>query len=261
MNPADAQRAIDATRTDLTAIAGGLALTLARLDDMGGGYPATASGANPGGSGSGRTIVDPAHPDDPVPVTGVEAAVFAGTDRRAEADLDDLLRAIGTVCMCSVHARRLVTGDTLGAVSVIVTAANAHRAVDSAGVNVDVIDAQHATSANRRCALYLAQLDELVRASERAARIVGRYTAGTVAGRPQRPAEDVWCANPAHGHSLQPRGDDGSRWCGWCASVRRDYGRLPVPALCDRHDRGERIADNDYRRALGTTQPRKGTAA
>ena len=259
LNPADAKRAIDATLTDLATIDGGLGLTLRRLDDMGGGYPATASGANPGGSRSGRVIVDPAHPDDPVPVSGVEAAVLAGGDRRAEHDLDDLCRAIGTVVMCSVHARRLVTGDTLGAVSVIVTAASARHAVDTAAVNVEVISAQHDTSSARRCSLYLGQLDELARAAERAARIVGRYTAGTVASNPSRPAEDVWCANPAHGHSLQPRAAE-SRWCNWCARLKRDYERLPGPWLCDRHDH-RRLTPADYTREFGTHQPRKGTAA
>jgi hypothetical protein len=61
----------------------------------------------------------------------------------------------------------------------------------------------------------------------------------------------LWCPNCLqHGHR-EPRGANGTRHCGWCTDVKRNYGQYPNSTLMSMHRTGRRISDNEYRRQLG----------
>lgn len=255
-NTTDAERARQAIRADLAVIAAGIRLTLRRLDDMTGGYPSSASGADRGGSGGGRTIVDPAHPDDPVPATGVEIAAIDGRDDRARTDLARLLEHLAGALVCARLAAAIATDRPAPHTTAALTAATAAQAVETTAKWVQIADTAPATLTGQRRGLWDA-LGDLARHSGRAAGIVGRYTAPqlTAKERATLVEEGRWCANAAHGLHLEPR-RSGCHYCGWCLDVRRTYGKLPTAGLADRHTR-HRISDNEYRAAFGLPPIRK----
>ena len=260
----DARRAIAAAVADLTVIETGITRALRRLDDMTGGYPTSASGADSSSSGGGRTITAPDHPDDPVPATSVELAALNGGADRAAADLLDLLVAVGGSLVCAQAAANIATGRPGQPLSVAVSAPTAPAAARVAARWAQI--AQIAYSAtqrpvvNGRTSGLWDTLADLCRHTGRAARIVQRYTSPqlTARERAQLVEDRIYCSNPAHGMNLEPR-RTGCHYCGWCLDVRRDYGQLPTPRLCDLHS-SRRISDGEYRAAFGLA-PGKGRAA
>ena len=259
-NTTDAERARQAICADLAVIAAGIRLTLRRLDDMTGGYPSSASGADRGGSGGGRTIVDPAHPDDPVPATGVEIAAIDGRDDRARTDLARLLEHLAGALVCARHAAAIATGRPAPHTTAALTAATAPQAVETTAKWVQIADMASATLSGQRRGLWDA-LGDLCRHSGRAAGIVGRYTSPqlTAKERATLTEDRVFCSNTNHGMHLQPR-REGCHYCAWCMNVRNDFGQLPTRELCDAHTY-RRISEGEYRKAFGLPPIRKGAAA
>ena len=57
--------------------------------------------------------------------------------------------------------------------------------------------------------------------------------------------KDLWCANPAHGHSLAQRSGR-SAYCSFCAVFRTANGVSPDEVLCDRNHQGKHLTTKDY---------------
>lgn len=119
------------------------------------------------------------------------------------------------------------------------------------GVEADALSPQEDRSITDRADL----LDLLDRACDdaiRASEITARYFDGTVSTADliaSRRVTAMWCPNPGHGQSLQPRGN-GLVHCRWCADFQRAEKQLPPAELCELHDTGKRISTDDVDRAL-----------
>jgi hypothetical protein len=57
--------------------------------------------------------------------------------------------------------------------------------------------------------------------------------------------DERWCVNPAHGTSLEPRAQDGGRYCRPCADINRRLGNYPNATLIDHMARNGRRLPSD----------------
>ena len=65
------------------------------------------------------------------------------------------------------------------------------------------------------------------------------------------PDESDWCKNHLDLGMREPRSQDGSVNCDWCANVNRNFGKFPTRKLAKLHAQGRRIDDPTYRKHLG----------
>lgn len=86
---------------------------------------------------------------------------------------------------------------------------------------------------------------------DRAARTIERILDTWAPDRGNTDDDAAWCRNHRHHGRTEPRADDGSLNCRWCADIIRAYGKAPTIALIRLHDQGARIDEATYLRLLG----------